>query len=146
MRKERVYALSIKQPWACLVVHGLKSIEVRRWPTARLGRILIHAARLPDERPEAWEHVPAPLQGCAGLRGGFLGAAQLVGCRFYENLDEFAADTPAHLNLGSWFDPAGLYGFLFSNPEVLPFQPYPGWVRFFPVTDQPVVRKPKKSS
>src|SRR5207245_2747235 len=30
------YALSLKQPWATLLVHGLKSIEVRRWSTPRL--------------------------------------------------------------------------------------------------------------
>src|SRR5437016_1110202 len=55
------YALSIKQPWAALLVHGHKTIEVRRWPTARRGTILIHAARVPDERPEAWRRVPAEL-------------------------------------------------------------------------------------
>ena len=26
-----------------------------------------------------------------------------------------------------------LYGFIFANPRVLPFRPYPGWMRFFPV-------------
>ena len=36
-----MYALSIKQPWAALVVQGLKTIEIRRWPTARRGQILI---------------------------------------------------------------------------------------------------------
>ena len=28
------YALSIKQPWAALLVHGLKTMEIRSWPTA----------------------------------------------------------------------------------------------------------------
>ncbi|MCI0641225.1 MAG: ASCH domain-containing protein [Gemmataceae bacterium] len=146
MPKVRQYALSLKQPWACLLVHGLKTIEVRRWPTARLGRILIHAARLADERREAWQHVPEGLLDCANLRGGFLGAAQLIGCRPYRNPEAFAADKAAHLNEDSWFEPAGLYGFLFEKPEVLPFQSYPGWVRFFPVTSAPVVRKAKKPS
>ena len=27
------YALSIKQPWAALVVCGVKTVEVRRWPS-----------------------------------------------------------------------------------------------------------------
>src|SRR5947199_331497 len=47
------YALSFKQPWAALLVHGLKSIEVRVWPIARRGPVLIHAARIPDPRPDA---------------------------------------------------------------------------------------------
>src|SRR4051794_31022472 len=55
------YALSLKQPWAALLVHGVKTIEVRRWPTARRGRVLIHAARVPDDRPEAWSRVPEEL-------------------------------------------------------------------------------------
>src|SRR5438105_4444384 len=63
----RGYALSIKQPWAALLVHGRKTIEVRRWPTARRGRILIHAARLPDPRPEAWQQVPKELLQAARL-------------------------------------------------------------------------------
>ena len=53
------YALSVKQPWAALIVAGLKTIEVRRWPTGRRGRILIHAAREPDKRADVWRHVPA---------------------------------------------------------------------------------------
>ncbi|MCI0381220.1 MAG: ASCH domain-containing protein [Gemmataceae bacterium] len=146
MAKDRQFALSLKQPWACLLVHGLKTIEVRRWPTARLGRILIHAARLPDERREAWQYVPEELQEHASLRGGFVGAAQLVGCRPYRNRQAFAADKAAHLNENSWFEPAGLYGFVFESPEVLPFQSYPGWVRFFTVTSDPIVRKSKKPS
>jgi hypothetical protein len=57
-----MHALSLKQPWATLLVHGLKSIEVRRWSTPRRGRVLIHAARIPDNRPEAWRHVPRELR------------------------------------------------------------------------------------
>ena len=57
------YALSLKQPWAALLVHGGKTIEVRRWATSRRGRILIHAARVPDPRPEAWTQVPPELRG-----------------------------------------------------------------------------------
>ena len=67
------YALSLKQPWAALLVHGLKTIEVRRWPTARRGCVLIHAARVPDKRPEAWAHVPAEWLETAQLLGGIIG-------------------------------------------------------------------------
>jgi len=35
--------LSIKQPWANLIAHGLKDIENRTWRTNFRGRILIHA-------------------------------------------------------------------------------------------------------
>ena len=34
------YALSLKQPWAALVVFGRETIEVRRWPTAEIEQSL----------------------------------------------------------------------------------------------------------
>ena len=60
-----LYALSLKQPWAALLVHGRKTIEVRRWATKRRGPVLIHAARVPDPRPEAWAQLPPELREAA---------------------------------------------------------------------------------
>jgi len=37
-------ALSVKQPWAWLIVHGLKDIENRDWSTKFRGRIYVHAS------------------------------------------------------------------------------------------------------
>ncbi|MDB0602340.1 ASCH domain-containing protein [Tenacibaculum maritimum] len=37
-------ALSIKQPWASLIVHGIKDIENRTWKTHFRGRIYIHSS------------------------------------------------------------------------------------------------------
>ncbi len=37
-------ALSLLQPWATLVVMGIKKIETRSWSTPYRGRILIHAS------------------------------------------------------------------------------------------------------
>lgn len=140
------YALSLKQPWATLLVHGLKTIEVRRWPTARRGRILIHAARIPDERPEAWRRVPEALREAAQLVGGILGAAELQACCRYSDLEQFLADQDKHLNEPDWYEPA-LWGFTFVRPEVLPFRTYPGWMRFFPVVSKPQVpRRPRKNA
>ena len=36
-------AISVYQPWADLIVRGIKNIENRSWPTRFRGRILIHA-------------------------------------------------------------------------------------------------------
>jgi hypothetical protein len=133
---QKVYALSLKQPWAALVVYGRKSVEVRSWPTARRGRILIHAARVSDARPEAWARVPPELADAARLVGGIVGAAELTGCRAYRTPAEFAADSPLHLNDADWFQPPALYGFTLANAEVLPFRALTGWMRFFPVPDE----------
>lgn len=43
-------AISIKQPWASLIVHGIKPIENRTWkcPEKYIGqRVLIHASKTP---------------------------------------------------------------------------------------------------
>src|SRR5262249_52458255 len=38
-------ALTVKQPWAHLIVQGIKTIENRTWTTDYRGRLLIHAGR-----------------------------------------------------------------------------------------------------
>lgn len=128
------YALSIKQPWAALLVHGLKTIEVRKWPTARRGPILIHAARVPDDRPHGWQMLTPELRPAADLRGGIIGAAEIVECRAYRDQDSFAADVPLHRNAPDWWLPPVLYGFRFTQARPQAFQPYSGWMRFFAVT------------
>lgn len=40
-------ALTVKQPWASLIVEGVKDIENRTWKTNFRGRVLIHAAAKP---------------------------------------------------------------------------------------------------
>ncbi|ODS87283.1 MAG: hypothetical protein ABS44_11750 [Chryseobacterium sp. SCN 40-13] len=40
-------ALSIKQPWASLIVQGIKDIENRTWKTNFRGRIYVHASGNP---------------------------------------------------------------------------------------------------
>jgi (5-formylfuran-3-yl)methyl phosphate synthase len=127
------YALSLKQPWATLLAHGLKTIEVRSWPTDRRGKILIHAARVPDHRTEAWAKLPLELHSAARQVGGIIGEGDLVNCVEYSTPDEFAADRESHLNDAAWFEPPRLYGFKFADLKPLPFRPYSGWMRFFPV-------------
>jgi ASCH domain len=143
---ESEYALSIKQPWATLVVHGLKTIEIRSWPTARRGRILIHAARVPDRYEKAWASLPAELREAARLVGGLIGSCELTGCIAYRDREGFAADQAKHFNDPDWFAPPALYGFTLANPLPLAFREYPGWVRFFPVTAEPPRRVRKKAS
>lgn len=43
-------ALSIKQPWASLIAHGIKDIENRTWRTHFRGKIYIHASGVPSGR------------------------------------------------------------------------------------------------
>jgi hypothetical protein len=129
------YALSLKQPWATLLVHGLKTIEVRNWPTLRRGRVLIHAARVPDGRVEGWNRIADDLRVSAAQVGGIIGCAELLDCRAYRNVEDFGADRERHLNDLAWFRPPVLYGFVFGSMKPLPFRSCSGWMRFFPVEE-----------
>ncbi len=43
--------LTIKEPWASLIIKGLKEYEFRSWKTSYRGRLLIHAGK----HVEKWE-------------------------------------------------------------------------------------------
>ena len=42
--------ISIKQPWASLIVNGYKVYEFRTWKTKYRGKLLIHASKIPDKK------------------------------------------------------------------------------------------------
>ncbi len=72
LRPSPVKALSVRQPWAELVLSGRKQIEVRSWSDPYRGRLWLHTGR--NEDAEAGRHF-----GLAGLfTGGFLGAVLLL--------------------------------------------------------------------
>ena len=133
MLRRPTYALSLKQPWAALLVSGRKTIEVRKWATAVRGRVYIHAAQVPDDRPEAWACVSDELKALAQLSGGIIGAADLTSCVSYRTPAGFAADAPRHLNAPGWFEGPRMYGFVFRGARPVPFVPCKGNVRFFTV-------------
>lgn len=114
-------ALSIRQPWAWLIVRGYKDVENRTWPTYRRGRVLIHAPKTFDL--EGWEwvrtefpQIPVPGRGSFDL-GGVVGEAKIMDC-----VQEM--DSP-------WF--FGPYGFVMLGRSPLPFHPCRGQRGFFRV-------------
>lgn len=72
-------ALTVWQPWASLIVAGVKRIENRTWGTNYRGLILIHAAARPVDRKaldrlaQLGIDVPDDLP-----RGAIVGAVELV--------------------------------------------------------------------
>lgn len=79
-------ALSIKQPWANLIVSGEKTIETRYWPTNHRGKLLIVSSKIPK----------AEWAGCA------LGIVDLVDCRKMVPEDEVAAMCDCLPGLYAW--------------------------------------------
>lgn len=47
-----IKCLSVRQPWAWLIVAGHKSLENRTWDTKYRGPLLIHASARPDDDPD----------------------------------------------------------------------------------------------
>lgn len=131
-------ALSVRQPWAALLAAGAKTLEIRSWLTHYRGPVLIHAAKLPDRRSEAWEHVASPeIDRFTNLIGGIIAEAHVVGCRAYNTYEAFAADRDDHLNDPAWFVPPCLYGFEFRDARPVPFVPVVGQMKFFTVKGFP---------
>ncbi len=85
-------ALSLIEPWASLVVFGVKKVETRSWGTGHRGRIAIHASmskeaiKDPDYTLGMFEDaeiaVPAkfPIYRTDYNLGHILGIVDLVGC------------------------------------------------------------------
>jgi len=120
-------ALSIRQPWAWLILHAGKDIENRDWSTNYRGRILIHASKgmTRDEYEDgiflAQVIYPAlALPSFADLeRGGIVGSVEIVDCVTRSD--------------SRWF--VGRHGFVLRDPQPLPFRAYRGQLGFFEVPD-----------
>ena len=114
-------ALSVRQPWAWLIVHGFKPVENRTWRTKFRGRFLVHAAkgmtRAEYARVAAMPFIPQmpPFEDLE--RGGIVGSVELTDC-----VDEHDSEY--------FFGPVG---FVLKDPEPLPFRPYTGMLGFFEV-------------
>ena len=120
-------ALSIRQPWASLIVWGLKSVEIRTWSTSYRGRMCIHAAKKIDQQASLRFGVEgAPL-------GALIGTVELVGVEPFTS-ESWAELADEHLDTGI-FTPR-LYGWRFDDPR--PFDspiPYRGDRGLFRVSE-----------
>lgn len=117
--------LSIRQPWAWLIVHGYKPIENRSWRTPFRGPFLVHAGLTFDQEGYRWVRetfptIPMP-QPNEFDRGGIVGKTALLDCVApFSELPE---------NVDAWY--FGEFGFLLGESEPLPFRPIKGKLNFF---------------
>lgn len=119
-RLKELRALSLKQPWAWLVVNGFKDIENRNWRTQHRGPLLIHASRSVDlltptveEEMETNYDVTIPDELPLG---GIIGVVDVIDCvRKHPSKWKFKA---------SW-------GWVLENPRRLPFRQCKGFVGLF---------------
>jgi hypothetical protein len=116
-----VRALSVRQPWATLIISGRKTIELRTWETGYRGRVWIHAAAAVNESMESRFGIVSP------PRGAFLGLVDLVTIVSIDS-DRWAEWRDVHLDPGQYTP--GYFGWVFSDPEQLarpvPARGHPG--------------------
>lgn len=115
-------ALSIRQPYAWLIVNGHKDIENRDWSTNFRGRVLIHAGLTYPKRDyrddaETYGERFGSYPERDTMLGGIVGVATITGC-------VTASDS-------EWF--FGPYGFTLTDAKPVPFVPCKGKLGFFNV-------------
>ena len=128
--------LSIKQPWAWLIMNGKKTIETRTWkaPDSVVGTVIGIQAALKMETVHyqiqalRFGDMPSSL----GLRKGkLLGTALLTRVIEYRSPEEFFNDTDKHLCYKGAFQPVR-FGFEFTVIERYKFpKPLKGALGFF---------------
>lgn len=123
--------LSVRQPWAWLIVNGHKPVENRSWATGFRGRLLIHAGKTLE--PSYYEEVldalamelrvPPPIPHIDLLeRGGIVGEVLMTDC-----VREHASP---------YF--TGPWAFVLAQARPMPFVPYRGMQGFFNVPESEV--------
>ena len=120
-------ALSIRQPWAWLIVNGHKDIENRDWPTNFRGELLVHAGLTMPRK--YFNEVTAYLSDAGRLpagmpaydameRGGLIGWTRVVDCQ---------------LEHSSFWKQEGSHGFVLHDSRPITFVPWKGRLGFFNV-------------
>ena len=100
------HALTFHAPWAWAVVHGVKTVENRKWPTNHRGPIFVHAGRsfesdlLAREQLAKWNAKPPP----EFARGVILGTVDIVDVLpLDEYLRKFVGQQHLHeMAIGPW--------------------------------------------
>jgi hypothetical protein len=118
--------ISILQPYAWLIVNGIKPVENRTWPTKFRGRILIHAGvRYPkgdyaDDAENLTRRYGIAYPAREDMVGGIVGEAAITDC---------VTSHPSEYFFGP-------YGFVMAEPKAYPKPiPYRGQLGIFGVPE-----------
>lgn len=120
--------LSVSQPYADLIIHGKKTIELRRWNTKFRGEFLVHAPK--KVKTDACKRLginPKTLR-----TGVIIGRVELYDVKIYKSPSEVRADHAKHLAGTDYAH--SRYGFMLKKPRELRAPiPYSGALGFFEV-------------
>ncbi|MBU3896597.1 MAG: ASCH domain-containing protein [Nanoarchaeota archaeon] len=123
-------ALTIKQPYAHLIMNGIKTIELRSWNTKFRGEFLIHSSQKLDMNE-------LKLKKLVDLETGkILGKVTLIDIKKYNNLKELMKDkNKCQVRSNKkWKFP--MYGFVLTNPKKIKPIKYKGNLGFWNCTQK----------
>ena len=117
---KKLKAISIRQPWAWLIVNGYKDLENRIWAAKLRGPVLIHAGQSRAHLTAKELTYIKQKYRIANLpesfhTGGIVGLAEITDCVEHHR--------------SKWFQ--GPYGWVITNARRLPFKPCKGQLKFF---------------
>lgn len=121
-------ALSLRQPFAELILDGKKTIELRPWNTKFRGKFYIHAGKAAYKGFERYLGVD-----CAKVpRGAIVGTAELIDVKEYATDKDVERDVGKHCARG-YCPGKKVYGFVLENVKRMKPIPYKGQLNFFEV-------------
>ena len=106
-----IKTISVRQPWANLIVWGLKTVEIRTWSTHYRGKLLIHASKTIDEI--GVKRFPMDDQSL----GALVGEVELLDVKPF-TIEMWSELADSHLDIGSYV--SGLFAWFISDP--VPFE------------------------
>ena len=106
--------LSIKEPWASLIIEGKKTLELRTWSTRYRGPLLIHRS---------------------GKCGGIVGVVELVDIVQIESSTHFLSLRDKHQAPDTLYQ-EGLYGWILKNTKPIAFIPCKGQLGLWEPSDE----------
>ena len=121
----QLYCLSVRQPWAALIVNGGKDVENRTWSTKHRGILYIHASKRYDRK---CPHAPVE----PARFGAIIGRVRLKYC---VSFDRVYYETTLRQR-STWHEPER-FGWYLADPEILvdPI-PYRGQLRVFKIDNE----------
>lgn len=123
-------ALSIRQPWADLILAGAKDVENRTWWTSHRGRLAIHASKTPDEDY-------ARLLVEAIVKNGYL--AKHHDCLFGVVLGTVELVDVVRISFSPWWNEESPWAWELANPVRFEHPLiWPGRLRLFDVPDDAI--------
>ena len=126
-------ALSLRQPYAHLIVIGKKTIELRTWNTKHRGEFLIHAAKTVNVRDcQLAGFDPVTLEF-----GSIIGKAELLDVKNYDDFEDQVWHDDSKYHLAGNDYRSSTKGFILQN--AIKFEkpiPYKAQLNFFEVPDE----------